>query len=66
MNLRPRGAMPGFWLSAVLTLVPLALVVVIPLAGLVTKTASLSPHELAAAVFTPRTIASYKVTFGAA
>jgi sulfate transport system permease protein len=66
MNLRPRGAMPGFWLSAVLTLIPLALVVVIPLAGLATKTASLSAHQLAAAVFTPRTIASYKVTFGAA
>jgi sulfate/thiosulfate transport system permease protein len=66
MTLRPRGTMPGFWLSAVLTLVPLALIVVIPLAGLVSKTASLSAHDLAAAVVSPRTIASYRVTFGAA
>jgi sulfate transport system permease protein len=60
-----RGALPGFRLALGFTVVPLLLIVLIPLAGLAIKTATLSPREMAAAVFTSRALAAYKLTFGA-
>jgi sulfate transport system permease protein len=64
--MRPqRGPLPGFRLALGFTVVPLLLIVLIPLAGLAIKTATLSPREMAAAVFTSRALAAYKLTFGA-
>ena len=66
MAARPqRGTLPGFRLALGFTVVPLVLIVLVPLAGLAIKTATLSPGELVAAVFTSRALAAYKLTFGA-
>lgn len=47
------------------TIVYLSLIVLIPLAMLVVKTAELSPGELWQLATSPRALASYRVTFGA-
>ncbi len=66
MAARPqRGTLPGFRLALIFTVVPLVLIVLVPLAGLAIKTATMSPGELAAALFTSRALAAYKLTFGA-
>src|ERR1700733_9811234 len=61
-----RGSLPGFGLSLGITLTALCLIVLIPLAGLVWKSASLSAAELAKAVLSPRALAAYRLSFGAA
>jgi sulfate transport system permease protein len=48
-----------------MTLASLSLIVLIPLAGLVWKSASLSGPELVRAVLSTRAIAAYKLSFGA-
>ncbi len=66
---RPRralGSLPGFGLSLGITVTYLSLIVLIPLSGLVWKTASLGIHELAHAVLSPRALAAYRLSFGAA
>lgn len=63
---RSRGTLPGFGLSLGVTLTYLTLIVLIPLAGLAWKTASLSGHDLALAVLSPRALAAYRLSFGAA
>ena len=69
---RPRGwptrvgVLPGFGLSLGYTLSYLGLLVLIPLGGLVLKSSSLSWAELVAAVASPRALAAYRLTFGAA
>jgi sulfate/thiosulfate transport system permease protein len=63
---RRRGSLPGFGLSLGFTLLYLSLIVLIPLAGLVWKSASLSGAELAKAVLSPRALAAYRLSFGAA
>jgi len=63
---RRRGSSPGFGLSLGFTLLYLSLIVLIPLAGLVWKSASLSGAELAKAVLSPRALAAYRLSFGAA
>jgi sulfate transport system permease protein len=68
-GLRPRralGSLPGFGLSLGITVTYLSLIVLIPLSGLVWKTASLGIHELAHAVLSPRALAAYRLSFGAA
>jgi sulfate transport system permease protein len=60
-----RGSLPGFGLSLGITLVYLSLIVLIPLAGLAFKSATLSGGELAKAVLSPRALAAYKLSFGA-
>ena len=60
-----RSALPGFKLTMGYTVVYLSLIVLIPLATLVLKTASLSPGDLWALATSKRAIASYEVTFGA-
>ncbi len=59
-------AVPGFGLSLGLTVSYLALVIMIPLAALVIRAASMSPAEFAAAVSGPRALAAYRLSFGAA
>jgi sulfate/thiosulfate transport system permease protein len=61
-----RGTLPGFGLSLGVTLTYLALVVLIPLAGMAWRTTSLSAHEFFDAVLSPRALAAYRLSFGAA
>jgi len=64
--LKQRSVLPGFGLTLGFTLAYLALIVLIPLAGLFVKTASLSFGEFARAVLSPRVLAAYRLSFGAA
>jgi sulfate transport system permease protein len=57
-----RGALPGFGLTMGYTVLYLSLVVLIPLAALVIKSASLGWDGFWAAAWTPRIVASYKLT----
>ncbi|MBA2673917.1 sulfate ABC transporter permease subunit CysT [Ramlibacter sp.] len=57
--------LPGFRLTMGYTLVFLALIVLVPLAALLLKTATLSWDQFWAAVTSPRVLAAYKLTFGA-
>jgi len=61
-----RGPLPGFGLSLGVTVSYLCLIVLIPLAGLVFKSASLSAHELWQAVSSARALAAYRISFGGA
>ncbi|HEU4728064.1 MAG TPA: sulfate ABC transporter permease subunit CysT [Kofleriaceae bacterium] len=60
-----RSSLPGFGLTMGYTLVYLSLIVLIPLATLVVKTAELSPGALWDLAVSRRAMASYRVTFGA-
>ncbi|MET0226401.1 MAG: sulfate ABC transporter permease subunit CysT [Dokdonella sp.] len=67
MRLRGRRhALPGFGLTFGLCVSYLALIVLIPLAALALKSATLGPAQFWAAVSSPRALASYRVTFGCA
>ncbi len=57
--------MPGFSLTMGFTLTYLSLIVLLPLAGMVVKTAGLSWREFARTITDPRVIASYRLSFGA-
>lgn len=57
--------MPGFGLTLGYTLTYLGLVVIIPLSAAFLKAAGLTWSEFLAAVWNPRVIASYKLSFGA-
>jgi sulfate transport system permease protein len=57
--------LPGFGLGLGYTLLYLSLLVLLPLAAGVLKAADLSWGEFVAAVWTPRAVAAYKLTFGA-
>jgi len=61
-----RGSLPGFGLSLGMTVTMLSLVVLIPLSGLVWKTAALDGAALARAVLAPRALCAYRLSFGAA
>lgn len=63
---RRRHALPGFGLTLGLCLSYLALIVLIPLAALALKSATLGPTQFWDAVSTPRALAAYRVTFGCA
>jgi sulfate/thiosulfate transport system permease protein len=64
--LKQRTVLPGFGLTIGFTIVYLSLLVLIPLAGLFWKSAALGPAEFLAAVGSPRALASYRLSFGAA
>jgi len=65
--LRKRGSvLPGFGLTLGFTLTYLSLLVLIPLAGLFVKSASLGADAFLAAVSSPRALAAYRLSFGAA
>ncbi len=61
-----RGSLPGFGLSLGITVTYLSLIVLIPLAGLVWKTASMDAGALARAVVSSRALAAYRLSFGGA
>ncbi len=60
-----RRVLPGFNLTLGYTLFYLCLIVLIPLSALLLKTFTLSWDQFAAAVTSPRVLASYRLTFGA-
>jgi sulfate transport system permease protein len=59
------SVLPGFGLSLGYALVYLSLLVLIPLAGLVAKSSSLSLEQFWAIASNDRVVASFRVTFGA-
>jgi sulfate transport system permease protein len=61
-----RSVLPGFGLAMGMTLLYLSLVVLIPLSAAVLKAASLGWTEFWTTVSSPRAVASYRLTFGAA
>lgn len=65
MTAAARRVIPGFSLSLGYTLFYLSLFVLIPLGGLVVKTAELSPAAFWNTISDPIVVASYRVTFGA-
>ena len=58
--------LPGFGLSMGITLTYLTLVVLIPLATLLLKTATLTWAQFRDTILAPRTLAAYRLSFGAA
>lgn len=64
--LKKRSILPGFGLALGVTVIYLSLVVIIPLAALVLKSASLSWSEFLDTVTAPRVVASYKLSLSAA
>jgi sulfate transport system permease protein len=63
MTAASKRVLPGFGLGLGFTLFYLSLLVLIPLAAGVLKAADLSWAEFAAAVWTPRAVAAYRLTF---
>lgn len=63
---RKHSVVPGFGLTFGYAVLYLSLLVLIPLLGLFIKTTELSWEQFVAAAFSPRVIASYKLSFGAA
>ena len=68
VNLRrkQRSVLPGFGLTMGFTLLYLSLLVLIPLGGLFVASARMSWHDFWQVVTDPRTVASYRLSFGAA
>jgi sulfate transport system permease protein len=62
---KAHSVLPGFGLTFGYTLFYLSLIVLIPLAGLFIKSASLGWSDFWETVTAPRVVASYKLTFGA-
>jgi len=60
------SVLPGFGLTLGFSLFYLSLVVLLPLSTLVLKSASLGGHGFWAVVSSPRVLASYRLSFGAA
>ena len=63
---RRGSVLPGFGLAMGFTLSYLTLIVLIPLSTILLKTATLTWTQFAATVFAPRTLAAYRLSFGAA
>ena len=64
--IRRRSALPGFALTLGVTLTILSCIVLIPLAAVAMKAAGQSPADFAASAFSPRALAAYRLSFGAA
>ena len=63
--LRRHSVLPGFGLALGFTVLYLSLVVLVPLAAAFLKTATMTGEAFREAVFSPRVMASYRLTFGA-
>lgn len=61
-----RSPIPGFGLALGCTLAYLGLIVLLPLAGVFFKTATLGPAEIWSIVSSPRVLAALKLSFGTA
>jgi sulfate transport system permease protein len=60
------SVIPGFGLTFGYTIFMLSAIVLIPLAALVVKTAGLNWHQFVSVLLDPRSVASYRLTFGGA
>ena len=65
IRLKQQSVLPGFGLTMGFSLFYLSLIVLIPLAGLFLKSATISWPEFWKTVSDPRVVASYRLTFGA-
>jgi sulfate transport system permease protein len=65
-RVRRRRIMPGFGLTAGVTLTYLGVIVLAPLAALLLKATGLGPVELWRGITSPRALASYQLTFACA
>ena len=65
-SLRKESVVPGFALTIGLTLFYLGLIVLMPLAALIMKSAGMGLDGFMAAAFTPRALAAYRLSFGTA
>src|SRR5947208_1404077 len=65
IRIRQPSVLPGFGLTMGFTLLYFALIVLIPLSGLVFKTATMTWPRFWAVVTDPRSLASYRLSFGA-
>ncbi len=65
-SVKQRSVIPGFGLSLGFTLLYLSLIVLVPMSGLLFKTASLSWSEFWGTVGSARVMASFRLTFGTA
>ena len=65
-SLRKESVVPGFALTIGLTLLYLGLIVLMPLAALIMKSAGMGLDGFMAAAFTPRALAAYRLSFGTA
>jgi sulfate/thiosulfate transport system permease protein len=63
---RPRSAMPGLGLTLGMTVLWLGLLVLLPIAAVMIRSLSLGPAHFAEVAFSPRAIAAYRLSFGAA
>ena len=63
---RSRGVLPGFGLSTGFTVLYLCLVVLVPLSTLALRSSALSWAEAWKVIASPRALASYRISFGAA
>ena len=66
IRLRKHSVIPGFGLTLGFTILYLSLIVLIPISGLLFKTATLTWEAFWSTVTTPRVLAAYRLTFGAA
>jgi len=66
LRLRKQHVLPGFGPTMGYTIFYLSLIVLIPLSALVINTAGMTWEAFVTAVTSPRVLASYRVTFGAA
>ena len=66
MNSRSRSVLPGFRITLGFTVAYLAAIVLIPLAGLPIRTASMGWEQFWATATDPRVVASYRLTLGTA
>jgi sulfate/thiosulfate transport system permease protein len=64
-RIKQRSILPGFGLTLGFSLLYFSLIVLIPLIALAAKTSQLTLREFWAIVTDPRSLASYKLTFGA-
>jgi sulfate transport system permease protein len=65
-QVRQHRSLPGLGLSLGITVLWLSLIVLIPLAAVFVKSGSEGWQAFAAAAFSPRAVASYRLSFGAA
>ncbi len=66
MAKRERGVLPGFRLAMGFTLAYMGLLILIPLAALVLKAATITPEHFVRAVLSPRALAAFRLSFTAA
>jgi sulfate transport system permease protein len=66
MSLKRHSVLPGFGLAMGYTLLYLGLIVLLPLSTLAARSAGLGWEAFRATVTSPRVLASYRLTFGAA